>query len=52
MAVNRGTCQTIFESILINQSIALCLFNCQICIYAFRYSLECILCKMNKKEAI
>ena len=47
MAVNRVTCRALFEAILINQSIALCLFNCQICIYAFRFSLECILCKVN-----
>ena len=47
ITVNRGTYQTLFESILINQSIALCLFNCQICIYAFRFSLECILCNLN-----
>ena len=38
MGVNRVTCQTLFEAILINQSIALCLFNCQICIYAFRFA--------------
>ena len=52
MAVNRGTCQILVEAILINQSNALCLFNCQICIYEFRFSIECILCRMNKKKII